>query len=170
MALAFAAHRHDVARSDLYVAPGRGLRVAWNLMTVFERLQNKFPPLRALRRRALARCLQRIRFEQQASNFQGLSPVNGILNTVALFANDPHDPLIDPSLDGVESWRWDDKQQGIRFAGARSTSWDTAFAVLAVLAGGGEGQAVARRGYAFLDGAQEKVELAGGSGEARDAI
>jgi hypothetical protein len=57
----FAAHRHDVARGDLYVAPSRGLRVAWNLMAAFERLQKKLPPLRALRRRALARCLQRIR-------------------------------------------------------------------------------------------------------------
>ena len=72
-------------------------------MTVYERVAQKAPPLRALRRRALAQCLARIRFEQQASNFQALSPVNGILNTIALFAHDPHDPMIEPrSNDGAD--------------------------------------------------------------------
>ena len=46
-------------------------------------------------------------------------------------------------------------EDGIRFAGARSTSWDTAFAMLAVLAGPGEARSLVRRAYAFLDAAQE---------------
>src|SRR6185295_17969207 len=49
----FAAFRHRVAASDLYVEPSRGLRVAWNLMAAYERVQTRLPPLRALRRRAL---------------------------------------------------------------------------------------------------------------------
>src|SRR5262245_47226585 len=97
----FAAHRNDIARADLYVAPSRALRAAWKAMTVFERWAARLPFLRALRRRALARCLERIRFEQEASNFQALSPVNGILNTIALFAHDPQDPMLGPSLAGV---------------------------------------------------------------------
>jgi 2,3-oxidosqualene cyclase len=169
-AIDFDAHRHDVAGSDLYTAPSRGLRAAWNIMAVLERLQTKLAPLRWLRRRALALCLRRIRFEQEASNFQGLSPVSGILNIIALFANDQHDPMIAANLQGVESWRWDDADQGIRFAGARSTSWDTAFAMLAAMAGHVEDTAIVRRGYAFLDSVQEQDELAGGSCEARDSI
>jgi squalene/oxidosqualene cyclase-like protein len=168
-AIDFAAHRHDIAGTDLYVAPSRLLRAAWNAMVVFERLSQAMPSLRALRRRALARCLARIRFEQRASNFQALSPVNGILNTIALSAHDPRDPMIEPSLAGVESWRWDDPNEGIRFAGARSTSWDTAFAILS-LAGSTNGRNVVRRAYAFLAGAQEQGELADGEAEGRDLI
>jgi squalene/oxidosqualene cyclase-like protein len=139
-------------------------------MAAYERLVARLPFLQALRRRAIARCLDRIRFEQKASNFQGLSPVNGILNTIALFAAEPRDAMLSASIEGIESWRWDDAEEGIRFAGARSTSWDTAFALLAVLDGPAGGESLARRAYAFLDGAQEMGELAGGAREARDAI
>ena len=132
-------------------------------MAAFERLVPKVAGLRSLRRRALVRCLNRIRFEQDASNHQGLSPVNGMLNTLALFANDPRDPMIEPSLAGIESWRWDDPQDGIRFAGARSTSWDTAFAALAVLAGPAAGGPLLQRAYGFLDATQEQGELSAGA-------
>jgi 2,3-oxidosqualene cyclase len=166
----FAAHRHDIAHSDLYVAPSRVLRAAWNVMVTYERWVSRIPFLQALRRRALMRCLDRIRFEQKASNFQGLSPVNGILNTIALFAHDPHDVMLAPSIDGIESWHWDDDDEGMRFAGARSTSWDTAFAALAVLDGIVDGDTLLRKAYVFLDGAQEVGELIGGALEARDKI
>src|SRR5262249_44614985 len=166
----FAAHRNDIARGDLYVAPSRALRMGWAAMAAFEGCVKKLHGLRALRRRALARCLARIRFEQQASNFQGLSPVNGILNTLALLAHDPHDPMLAPSLAGIESWRWDDDEAGIRFAGARSTSWDTAFAMLAVLAGPGQEGSVVRRAYSFLAAAQEMGELVGADREGRGSI
>jgi 2,3-oxidosqualene cyclase len=166
----FAAHRNSIARTDLYVAPSQALRAAWGAMAVFERWVPRLPFLRTLRRRALARCLDRIRFEQGASNFQGLSPVNGILNTIALFAHDPQDPMLAASVAGIESWRWDDTREGIRFAGARSTSWDTAFAMLAVLAGPGEEKSLLRSAYGFLDAAQEQGELDDGAREARDPI
>jgi lanosterol synthase len=168
----FAAHRHDIAASDLYVAPSRPLRAGWNAMAAYDRLQDKLPPLRALRRRALARCLRRIRFEQRSSNFQAVSPVNGMLNTIALWAQDRTDPMIAESLTGVESWRWDDPEEGTRFAGARSTSWDTAFAVLALAAGPAAGahKPLLQRAYDFLARAQEQGELEGGAQEARDPI
>jgi len=166
----FAAHRHDIARSDLYVAPSRALRATWNVMAAYEGWVARVPWLRALRRRAIACCLERIRYEQSASNFQGLSPVNGILNTIALHANDPNDAMLPASLDGVDSWRWDDAEEGIRFAGARSTSWDTAFALLAALDGPASGDSLVRQAYGFLDAAQETNELAGGTRQARDGI
>ena len=165
----FAAHRYDLAATDLYVSPGRIMRIAWTAMSAFERLVPKLAPLQALRQRALARCLARIRFEQDASRFQGLSPVNGMLNTIALFAHNPRDPMLEASLAGIESWRWDD-EEGIRFAGARSTSWDTAFAMLAVLNGPAADPPLARRAYDFLNAAQEQGEIVGHEQEARDAI
>jgi lanosterol synthase len=166
----FAAHRNDIAATDLYAAPSRMLRAAWGAMAAYERLVPRIAGLRSLRRRAIKWCLTRIRFEQEASNFQALSPVNGMLNTIALFANDPHDPILPPSVAGLDSWRWDDTHQGIRFAGARSTSWDSAFAVLAVLGGPAAGRLLIQRAYGFLDAAQEMGELTAGDGEARDSI
>ena len=166
----FSLHRHNIAASDLFVAPSRLLRVIWNIMTGYERLVPRIPWLRSLRRHAIAECLRRMRFEQRSSNFQGLSPVNSILNVIALFAYDPQNSLIEPSLAGINSWRWDDLTEGIRFAGARSTSWDTAFAVLSVLVGPGIDAALVRRAYAFLDRAQEQGELAEREREARDPI
>jgi 2,3-oxidosqualene cyclase len=168
----FAAHRHDVAGSDLYVTPGPWLRRAWNAMAAYERLVVRLPTLRRLRQRALATGLRRIRFEQEATNYQALSPVNGILNTIALWAHDRSDPTVEASLAGVESWRWQDAAAGIRFAGARSNSWDTALAMQAALANPDAVKAGVwlRRAYAFLNGAQEQSELAGARGEARAAI
>ncbi|HEY7230435.1 MAG TPA: 2,3-oxidosqualene cyclase [Pseudolabrys sp.] len=166
----FAAHRHDTAPSDLYVAPSKLLRAAWDAMRIYERLVLRLAPLKALRRRAIAHASERIRFELEASNFQGLSPVNGMLNAAVLAANNPDDPLLAQSVAGLESWRWDDAVDGIRFAGARSTSWDTAFAMLAVLDGPACDQALVGHAYAFLDKAQELGELRDGAREGRDSI
>jgi lanosterol synthase len=166
----FAAYRNSIAATDLYVAPSRTLRAAWGVMGLYERIVQRVPALRAVRQRALARCLVRIRHEQEDSRFQGLSPVNGILNTIALLANDPEDPMIVSSLAGVETWRWDDAEHGIRFAGARSTSWDTSFAILAMLAGTVEKRPAIERALAFLWEAQQMGELETGREEGRDPI
>ena len=74
------------------------------------------------------------------------------------------------SLDGVEAWRWEDEAEGRRYAGARSNTWDTAFAMQALLAGpnGARFAKPLREGYRFLRAAQLTTELANGSGEGRD--
>ena len=71
---------------------------------------------------------RRILYEQRQSRYQALSPVNGLLNCLALWAHDPAHPDLEPSLAGVEAWRWEDREEGVRYAGARSHTWDTAFA------------------------------------------
>jgi lanosterol synthase len=110
--------RHRIAATDLYVPPGRGLRLAYDAMAVFGPVWRRLPGAAGLRRRALARCLRRIRAEQRASGFQGLSPVNGVLNTLALWANDPNDPDVEASVAGLEAWCWQDETDGLRYAGA----------------------------------------------------
>jgi len=127
--LDFAAHRHDVAKSDLYVWPGPLLRALRRVLRVWERVCPA-----AWRRRAVGACLERIRLEQRMSAWQGLSPVNGLLNCLALWASDPADPDLGASLDGLEAWRWEDEAEGRRYAGARSNAWDTAFALRALAA------------------------------------
>ena len=161
----FTASRDRVAPTDLHVAPGPVLRVARWASRVLEHWHS-----RGVRARALARCLDHIVSEQRASRYQGLSPVNALLNCIALFAHDPRHPELAPSLAGLEAWRWED-EAGVRFAGARSNTWDTAFALeaLATSPQPQSGDAV-RRGYAFLVGAQMTAELPPTEAATRDPL
>jgi lanosterol synthase len=161
----FAAHRHHLAATDLHVRPGVELRLAWDTLS---RLEKVAPA--ALRQKALLHALERIRYELRETRYQCVSPVNGLLNVLALFANDPNDPEIAPALAGVEAWKWDDEREGIRYAGARSQAWDTAFALRAALAAPSPPKAAIRRAYAWLARTQIMDELPHREREARDSI
>ena len=166
-------HRHDLARTDEYVAPGLLLRLLYDAVSNLGRFARHLPFAAWLRRRALDACFDRIVFEQRQSKYQGLSPVSGILNCLALFSRDPIGRDTIASLEGIETWRWDDETFGARYAGARSTTWDTSFAIQAYLAGGAK-QAlrngeVLRLAYWCLAGMQIMAELEPGD-HARDSI
>lgn len=153
----FASLRHVIAKTDLYVPISRVLRTVYDLLAIYERR-----PSRALRKKALGRCFERILYEQRSTRYQGISPVNGLLNCLAIFANDPGHPDLEPSLAGVEAWRWEDGAEGIRYVGARSNSWDTAFAMQALAEMQcPEEKAVQAlgRAHGFLDAAQMTEEL-----------
>ncbi|HET7343010.1 MAG TPA: prenyltransferase/squalene oxidase repeat-containing protein [Methylomirabilota bacterium] len=153
-ALDFEAHRHAVTPGDLHVRPGRALRLATAVLAELDRAMPTF-----VRRRALAACQARIVYEQRQTAWQGLSPVNAVLNCLALWANDPHDRALAASLDGLERWRWQDAG-GVRYAGARSNAWDTAFALRALFTPEDPRPADAiRRGAAFLRDTQLTHEL-----------
>jgi lanosterol synthase len=163
----FAAHRNDLATTDLFVRPSLLLRFAYRVFALMDRWH--FP---WLRRRALDFCLERIVYEQRTSRHQGLSPVNGLLNCLALLAADPQHPDLAPSLAGIEKWRWEDAAEGIRYAGARSNTWDTAFAMQALLAGPALPESAVqplRKAYAFLRQAQLTEEIPDHRKERRDA-
>jgi lanosterol synthase len=162
----FAASRNQLSPSDVYVPPTPLLRRIFGLLRWGARL---LPA--PIKRRALAYCASRIVYEQRASRYQGLSPVNGILNTLAM--SDMHHPDLEASVEGMERWRWCDEREGIRFAGARSNAWDTAFTMQALLE---YAPAIAhereflRRGYGFLRDTQMTEELPDRRGQARDPI
>ena len=157
-------HRHDLARTDVYVHPGPLLRVLYDTVYRLGRLVRNLPGAAALRRKALDSCLAKIASEQRQTNYQGLSPVNGVLNSLALFSRDPSGVDTVASLEGIESWRWDDEPEGTRYAGSRSTTWDTSFAIQAVLAGGPamalHHAETVRRGYRRLADMQMITEIA----------
>ncbi|MGZ3426083.1 MAG: 2,3-oxidosqualene cyclase, partial [Polyangia bacterium] len=154
----FAALRHDIAPSDLHVRPSLPLRTIYDTLYQYEKR-----PVRMLRERALRHCFERIVYEQEASRGQGLSPVNGLLDCLALYA-EGH-PLFDSSLRAMESWKWEDEAEGIRYCGAHSTSWDTAFAMRAMLeapasvVGGATVASALRDAYGWLRDAQMQTEL-----------
>ena len=159
----FAAHRHDVNATDLHVKPSIPLRAAYDAAVAWE----KMPALvrNPVRRRALARCFERILYEVHASRHQGLSPVNGLLNTLALFSMDPEHPDLQPSLDAMETWKWEDEEEGLRFCGAHSTAWDTAFSLRAIAATAARGALppkvleTARAAHRWLVSTQMQEEL-----------
>jgi len=168
-----ARHRHDLARSDTYRPIGGVLRRFYDMGDRVGRIWERVPGAAALRRYALDTCYDRIRYEQKQTGYQGLSPVNGILNTLAIGAREPGSAASHASRDGVEAWRWQDEAEGIRYAGARSTTWDTAFAMRALLAMRARDDAVMaalRRSYRRLGDMQLLEELENGAAQDRDPI
>src|SRR5207244_2580461 len=121
----FAAHRTDVAATDLHVRPGRALRLAQRALLLYERA-----PSRRLRARALERCYRRVLLEHRTTRGLGLSPVNALLGCLVLHARGERDE-VDRALAALEGWRFEDAAEGVRYAGARSHTWDTAFAAQA---------------------------------------
>jgi lanosterol synthase len=167
----FGNYRNTVAKTDLYVPLSLPLKAAYEVLHRYEQR-----PIRRLRQHALNECLQRIFYEMRASRYQGVSPVNGLLNCLALFATDPHHPELPRFLDGMEVWKWEDDAEGIRFCGARSNTWDTAFAIQSACESPASCRTdpkvslALRRGYAHLVRLQMQEELPFGPNEARDPI
>jgi lanosterol synthase len=149
--------RHTVANSDLYEAPPRVVRLLYTCLRHFDVAGHRYRMTQQLRERALEHCMDLIQGEIESSHGWCLSAVCGVLYVVSLYAHDPADPQIDTVLNALETWRWEDEQRGIRYAGARSPVWDTAFALRALLAhaAGATGNPPSvsyaiRHGYAYL--------------------
>lgn len=153
----FESLRHTLAPTDAYVPISPLLKTVYNLLALYERR-----PSAALRRRGLDVCFERILYEQRTSRYQGISPVNGLLDCLAIFARDPNHPELEPSLKGVEAWRWEDREEGIRYVGARSNTWDTAFVMQALVESRVTEPGVSKaleKAHSFLDAAQITEEL-----------
>ena len=126
----FRCYRHAIAASDVFVPITPLLRLVYNALGAYERWHRA-----KLRQKGLAFCLEKIVYEQRTTNYQGISPVSGLLNCLALFAADPKHPDLAASINAMEAWRWEDESEGTRYVGARSNTWDTAFVVQALMQG-----------------------------------
>lgn len=120
---------------DLYRAPGMALRSLYALSVLVDRYH-----ARDARRRLLGRLRERIRWEMRSTDHTCLSPVNGLLSMIALWLENPEDPDLLRALERFEGWVWQDDVDGLRVTGARSLSWDTAFALQALAAAGPDRQ------------------------------
>jgi lanosterol synthase len=144
----FAKHRYDLAPTDTFEPPHPLLKGAYELCRFYDRFHSK-----SRRKRALDLALDHIVHHQRESRFAAISPVNGLLNTLALF-HAGH-PDFEPSWLGVDYWAWTDEPEGERFNGAHSHTWDTSFAVQAVCDG-----PLATEFEAFLSGASRYLKNA----------
>ena len=143
----FRAARWQLRPDDLYKPPGTALKLIYRLAALVERLH-----IKRARRTVVSSLEQRIRWELQSSDHTSISPVSGLLNIIALWLADPADPDLTRALQQFEGWLWEDEEDGARVAGARSASWDTAFAVQALAAAKDHAAVVgpAERGSDFL--------------------
>ncbi len=147
----WAAARRALRAAELVTQPGRTLRGTFELLALFERHHRP-----ASRERALRDLERRIRWELSSTDHTSISPVSGILNVLALRAGYADDPDAKRALERLEAWVWEDDEDGTRVAGARSASWDTAFALQALTAASphAEVETAIRRGAAFLESQQ----------------
>jgi squalene/oxidosqualene cyclase-like protein len=156
----FVRERATIAATDLFEAPGPALQAAFAGLRAAERLS----PAR-LRRRALDHAFEQILFELRSTAYVCLSPVNGLLFTLALHARDPAHHERAAAFKGVEYWVWEDDQQGLRIAGARSDIWDTSFALQAICEGPADpqGDAIVQAAAPWLARAQLAADIPGGA-------
>jgi lanosterol synthase len=164
-AIDFRAARNRIAERDLFEPPSALLRLGYAIAG----MAGKCIPAR-LHKRAMAAVLGRIEYEQRSTAYASISPVSGLLNVLALYAADPGHPGLGPSLDGVEYWQWRDTTEGVRYNGARSQTWDTAFTVQAAVAAGAGGAftPALTRAASYLQTNQLTTELDNGAAFDRD--
>jgi len=152
------AARRSLRAAELVTPPGRPLRAIFGLLALFERHHRP-----ALRERVLRELDGRIRWELSTTDHTSISPVSGMLNILALRSGYIDDPDAKRALERLEAWIWEDDEDGLRVAGARSASWDTAFALQALNAASphAEVETAIKRGAAFLDSQQIRETFPG---------
>ena len=157
--------RYAVAETDLFERLSPALKGVYELCGAYDRLG-----LARLRRRALSRALEQIVHHQRESRYAAISPVNGLLNALALYHAGHRD--FEPSFRGVDYWVWCDDEEGERFNGAHSHTWDTAFAVQAVCEGPAAGKAGSflENAASYFKAAQMRDELPGRRDYYRDPL
>ena len=154
----FSAARNRLRSADLYARPGAWLRAGYGFARLVERFHGK-----RLRARCLEAIIRQIKWELQTTNHTSISPVSGFLNILALWLHDPNDIDCRQALAKLDGWIWEDDEGGARVTGARSSSWDTGFALQALATVpdlDGVGHAL-RRGADFLRREQIGVSFEG---------
>lgn len=149
-AVDFAAARTELREGDLHSPPGALLRASYRALGWLERVTPK-----ERRERSLAAHRERIRYELRTTSHTSISPVSGLLNILSLYSVDPSDPDVEKAFAKLEDWIWEDDEDGTRVTGARSVTWDTAFAMQALCEAvphvGPEVRAAVERADRFLD-------------------
>ncbi len=125
----FSRHRDDVAPSDDRFPVTPWLRLGQQLMAGYEKVHPT-----GFRQRALESLFDHIRYEDEATHYIDIGPVNSVLNTIVHHFDDPRGEALRKSLAALDGYLWD-SPDGLKLNGYNSTAlWDTAFAVQAIMA------------------------------------
>jgi squalene/oxidosqualene cyclase-like protein len=151
----FRLHRHTIAPGDNRYPLSTLARTAFRVLDVWERAAP-----RSLRRRAQAKLLEQIEYEDRATDFIRIGPVNAVLNTLVHHFNNPGGPEEVRSFQELENYLVM-TPEGLKFNGYNSTAlWDTAFAAQAVAAArGAAARDFLERAHSFIDANQVREDL-----------
>jgi lanosterol synthase len=125
----FRTARCALREEETYSPPSLVLKSIYQLTGLYERWHSS-----SLRQTALADLIPAIKFELRTSSYTSISPVSGLLNIIALWLHNPQDTDLQKAMDAFEGWLWQDEEAGLRITGARSSTWDTGFAIQALQA------------------------------------
>lgn len=135
----WSAQRLAVAPEDSYAPLTPWFRAVDHAMTAWERLCPN-----GLRRMALDETWRHIAYEDEVTSFIRIGPVNAVLNTACHAARDPGGDGARRSFEALEVYLWRGPR-GLSMQGYNSSRlWDTAFAVQALRAAGGDSACLAR--------------------------
>ncbi len=151
----FRAHRYRLADEDAFEPPPLIVRAAERVLGWYDRVH-----IGKLRRVAMRRCEEFIKRDLDATGGLTLSPVNGVLNALALYARGAPVADVVRCVAGFDFFKWDDDARGLRYSGGRTRVWDTGFAVEALLASGAPREPL-ERAYRFLAAHQMTQSVAG---------
>jgi lanosterol synthase len=155
----FIDHRNTIAPVDVYTPTSAALKVVNLVAGLYERVH-----ARALRERSLARLLDHIEFEDRATAFIRIGPVNAVLNTLVHCFRSPLSEATERSFAVLEGYLWDG-HDGTKMNGYNSTAlWDTAFATQAMLGTslGAAHRETLQRAHAFVVNNQVLEDLSDG--------
>lgn len=124
----FEEFKYDVAETDLYDSVNFALKLGYKNIEVIEKAVPSF-----IKKKALSKIVEQIKYEQEQTNNQGISPVSSLLNLIIWKALDYDEKEIKNAWKCLDAWKWVDDEEGFRIAGALSHAWDTAFAIQALL-------------------------------------
>lgn len=148
--IAWPEHRDTIADVDSYRPCTPALQAANWALDAFERMS----PGR-IRERALARVLEHVRYEDRATNFIDIGPVNKVLNAFVHHFADPGGADFRRSFARCDDYLWSG-HDGVKMQSYNSSKlWDTAFALQAALAAGaldshGRHRMMVERAYGYV--------------------
>jgi len=124
----FAEHRDTLSAADSYVPPSAVMRLANQVLLVYEQV-----PSTALRDRALAEVERHLDYEDQVTHDIDIGPVNSILNTMCHHFREPGGPRFRRGFAALQEYLWDG-HDGLKVQGYNSSQlWDTAFTIQAMM-------------------------------------
>ncbi|WP_434447075.1 hypothetical protein [Lentzea sp. E54] len=124
--LDFRSARFRLAAPEVCAPPRFLARLAQRVFSWYDRR-----PIAALRQAGLRRCAEFADADAEASAGMALSVVQGLLAHLGRAASGRPAAELHARFRAFDRWRWLDDDEGLRIVGARSSSWDTAFALRA---------------------------------------
>ena len=123
----FKENRNQIFKNDLFEKPNLFLRLSFAFL-------KKIEPIipQKITQKSINKCYDHLKYELSTTDYCCISPVNGLLNLLAIWFNNPTDPLVKKIYNSLENWLWKDKKDGYRYTGARSNTWDTAFVIQSI--------------------------------------